>query len=101
MEDKERTKYVPERGANILESNQKGIILICPDVFYSKTIVKQILNISETAYSNYRKDGLLAHKIGMEVYTRGQELIDFILTRSGNSNLYTNEARNKNKRKRK
>lgn len=60
---------------------------ILPDVFYSKTAVKQILNISDTAYTNYRKDGLVAHKIGMEVYTRGNELIDFILTREGNPNL--------------
>lgn len=47
----------------------------------------------------YEKSGLLAHKVGMEVYTRGSELIDFILTREGNPNLYTNEKRKNRKRK--
>lgn len=93
--NKEQIKGFPEGVAAISGNSQTGIIAINPELFYSKTIVKQMLHISETAYSNYRKEGLVAHKVGMEVYTRGSELIDFILTRSGNPNLYTNEERNK------
>lgn len=97
MTDKQ-IKNIPEGVANISGKSQTKIIAINPDLFYSKTTVKQILYISETAYSNYRKEGLNGHKIGMEVYTRGSELIDFILTRSGSPNLYTNEERNKRKK---
>ena len=87
MTDKEQIKGFPERVATVSGNTQTSIIAINPDLFYSKTMIKQMLHISETAYSNYRKEGLLAHKVGMEVYTRGSELIDFILTREGNPNL--------------
>lgn len=99
MTDKEQIKGFPERVATVSGNTQTSIIAINPDLFYSKTMTKQMLHISETAYSNYRKEGLLAHKVGMEVYTRGSELIDFILTREGNPNLYTNEKRKNRKRK--
>ena len=99
MTDKEQIKGFPERVATVSGNTQTSIIAINPDLFYSKTMIKQMLHISETAYSNYRKEVLLAHKVGMEVYTRGSELIDFILTREGNHNLYTNEKRKNRKRK--
>lgn len=84
---------------NIPESINNGIINIDPDIFYSKQKVLSLLKISDTAYSNYRKEELKAHKIGMEVYTRGNELIEFILTKEGNPNLYTNEQRQRKRRK--
>lgn len=88
-------KSVPEREATTLNNIPEGVIHIVPDLLYSKTATKELLKISETAYARYRKEGLPAHKVGMECYTLGQELIDFILAKEGNPNLYINKKKKK------
>jgi len=58
-------------------------IEINSEKFYSREELMKILKIGATTFYRYRREGLKAHKVGMEVYSQGKEVIEFIMAREG------------------